>query len=162
LAAHVVLTPRAGRRIACACALLAALSLAACGGDSSSSSGTNASAGTQQGQSGGRRGFFGLDAKTRACLQKQGVTLPTGRRPQNGQPPNGQAPPDGQAPPSGQSGSGQSGSGQRPNRPRFNRNSAQFQKLRAALQKCGVNFPNGGGGNGGAPPNQGTNTTSAS
>jgi hypothetical protein len=146
LAAHVVLTPRAGRRIACAGALLAALSLAACGGDSSPSSGTNAGAGAQQGQGGGRRGFSGLDAKTRACLQKHGVTLPTGRRPQNGQtPPNGQ-----------------SGSGQRPDRPRFNRNSAQLQKLRAALQKCGVNFPNGGGGNGGPPPNQGTNTTSAS
>jgi hypothetical protein len=151
LAAHVVLTPRAGRRIACACALLAALSLAACGGDSSTSSGTNAGAGAQQGQGGGRRGFSGLDAKTRACLQKQGVTLPTGRRPRNGQPPNEQAPP-----------SGQSGSGQRPDRPRFNRNSAQFQRLRAALQKCGVNFPNGGGGNGGSPPNQGTNTASAS
>jgi hypothetical protein len=145
LAAHVALTPRAGRRAACACALLAALSLAACGGDSSGSSGTNASVGAQQRQGGGRRGFLGLDAKTRACLKQQGVTFPTGRRPQNGQ-----------------SGSGQSGSGQRPNRPRFNRNSAQFQKLRAALQTCGVTFPNRGDGNTGPPPSQGTNTTSAS
>jgi hypothetical protein len=77
----------------------------------------------------------------RACLQKRGVTLPTFRRPQNGQPPNGQPP-----------------NGQRPNL-----NSAQFQKLRAALQKCGVTFPNGGGGgNGGPPPSQGTSTTSLS
>ena len=30
------------------------------------------------------------------------------------------------------------------------------------MQKCGVTFPNRGGGNGGPPPNQGTNTTNAS
>jgi hypothetical protein len=126
LAHHV----HAARRIAGACTLILALGLTACGGDSSSSS----SAGSQQGQGGGPRGFFQLDAKTRACLKQQGVTLPTGRRPPDGQPPNGQ---------------------------RRNRNRGDFEKLRAALQKCGVTFPNRGNG-GGAPPNQGTTSTSAS
>ncbi|HEY7619672.1 MAG TPA: hypothetical protein VH834_07865 [Solirubrobacteraceae bacterium] len=81
-----------------------------------------------------------------ACLKKQGITIPTFRRPQNGQPPNGQSP---------------NRQGQRPNGQRPNGNSAQFQKLRAALQKCGVTFPNGGG-QGGAPPNGGTSTTNES
>jgi hypothetical protein len=39
--------------------------------------------------------------------------------------------------------------------------SAQFQKLRAALQKCGVDF-RGGPPNGQAPQGQGTSSTSAS
>jgi hypothetical protein len=145
LARHVWFSPRAGRGIACACTLVACLGLAACGGDSSSSA--NASQPQQQTQQGanGRRGFFLQNPQVRACLQKQGVTLPTFRRPQNGQPPNGQRP-----------------NGQRPNGQRPNRNSAQFQKLRAALQKCGVTFPNRGGGNGGPPPGQGTSTTSLS
>jgi hypothetical protein len=133
LAHHV----HAARRIAGACTLILALGLTACGGDSSSSS----TAGQAQQQGGGPRGFFQLDAKTRACLKQQGVTLPTGQR----QPPNGQAPPNGQ-PPNGQ---------------RRNRNRGDFEKLRAALQKCGVTFPNRGNG-GGAPPDQGTSSTSAS
>src|SRR5438093_755158 len=74
---------------------------------------------------------FASDPKVVACLKKQGVTLPTRR----GRPPgaNGQRP---------------GGAG-----------SAQFQKLRAALQKCGVTppQPGQGGPGGGAPP-----TTSAS
>jgi hypothetical protein len=152
LAAHVLLTPRGARRIACTCALLATLGLAACGGDSSSGSSSTANASQQQQGAGGRRGFFQLDAKTRACLQKQGVTLPTGRRPPNGQPPqNGQQPQNGQTP-----------NGQPPNGQRRNRNSAQFQKLRAAMAKCGVTFPSPGGGNGGPAPNQGTTSSSAS
>ncbi len=60
-------------------------------------------------------------------------------------------------PPGGQNGRPPSGQGQPNRRPR----SAQFQRLRAALQKCGVTFQ-------GRPPNgqpprgaQGTTSTSA-
>jgi hypothetical protein len=123
-------------------ALVIALCVGACGSDSNPSSSTNAGAGN------GRRGFL-QDPKVVACLKKQGVTLPS--RPRgNGGPPeggNGQ-PPTGtnRRPPSGQGG---------PNGP----GSAQFQKLRAALQKCGVDFrgrpPNG------QPQGQGTTSTSA-
>jgi hypothetical protein len=145
--------------LACACALVATLGVTACGSSSSSSTNASASASQQGQRQGGRRGFFQLDAKTRACLQKQGVTLPTGRRPGNGPPPgggNGQPPGAGNGqPPSG--GGNASGNGQRP---RFNRDPAQLQKLRTAMQKCGVTFPNrGGGGNGAAP--QGTNTSTS-
>jgi hypothetical protein len=144
LAHHV----HAARRIAGACTLILALGLTACGGDSSSSA--TAGQAQQQGQQGpnGRRGFL-QDPKVRACLQKQGVTIPTFRRPQNGQTPNGQ-PPNGQ-PPNGQPPTGQ----------RRNRNNGDFEKLRAALQKCGVTFPNPGNG-GGPPPGQGTGMTSTS
>jgi hypothetical protein len=139
LAHHV----HAARRIVGACTLILALGLTACGGDSSSSS--TAAQAQQQGQQGpnGRRGFL-QEPKVRTCLQKQGVTIPTFRRPQNGQPPNGQ-PPNGQ-PPNGQ---------------RRNRNNGDFEKLRAALQKCGVTFPNPGNG-GAPPPGQGTGTRSTS
>jgi hypothetical protein len=145
LAHHV----HAARRIAGACTLILALGLTACGGGSSSSS--TAAQAQQQGQPGRNgRGAFLQDPKVQACLKKQGVTIPTFRRPQNGQAPNGQ-PRNGQPP-----------SGQAPNGQRRNRNNGDFEKLRAALQKCGVTFPNPGNG-GGPPPGQGTDTnTSAS
>ena len=138
-------------RPACAAvgALLIALCLAACG-----SSGTTSSAGAGTGAAqpgGGQRGFL-QDPKVVACLKKEGVTVPSRPRGGNGGPPGGQ---NGQ-PPSGQDGQPPAGQG-RPNR---RPDSAQFQKLRAALQKCGVNFPNGG--NGAPAPNQGTTSTSAS
>ncbi len=133
IAATLAHQAHAARQIAAACTLILALGLTACGGDSSSSS--TAGQAQQQGQQGpnGRRGFL-QDPKVRACLQKQGVTIPTFRRPQNGQPPNGQ---------------------------RRNRNNGDFEKLRAALHKCGVTLPNPGNG-GGRPPGQGTGTTSTS
>jgi hypothetical protein len=125
-------------------ALLIALSLAACG-SSNSGTGTNANAGTGASQPGGARRGFLQDPKVVACLKKQGVTLPN--RPQRG---NGGAP-GGQ---NGQNGQPPSGQG----RPNGGQGSAQFQKLRAALQKCGVNFqgrpPNG------QPPQGGQGTTS--
>jgi hypothetical protein len=128
-------------RPACAVvgALLIALLLAACGSGSTTT--TNASAGDGASRpSGARRGFL-QDPKVVACLKKQGVTLPN--RPRRGQ---------GGPPPSAQS---------RPNR---RPDSAQFQKLRAALQKCGVDFR--GGPPNGQPPRQdqgqGTPSTSAS
>jgi hypothetical protein len=129
-------------------ALVIVLGLAACGGGSGSGSGTNASANQQPN---GGRGFLS-DPKVQACLKKQGVTVPSGgRRPNGGGPPNGQPPGGGNGqPPTGTNGRPQGGQG----------NSAQFQKLRAALQKCGVNFPNRG--NGAPAPNQGTTSTSAS
>jgi hypothetical protein len=140
-------------RPACAAvgALLIALCLAACG---SSSSGTtsNASAGSTQ-PGGGRRGFL-QDPKVAACLKKEGVTVPSRPRGANGGAPGGQS---GQ-PPSSQNGQPPTGQGRRNPRP----DSAQFQKLRAALQKCGVTFrgrpPNGQPPQGG----QGTASTSAS
>ena len=140
-------------RPACAAvgALLVALCLAACG---SSSSGTtsNANAGSTQ-PGGGRRGLL-QDPEVAACLKKEGVTVPSRPRGANGGPPGGQS---GQ-PPSSQSGQPPTGQGRRNPRP----DSAQFQKLRAALQKCGVTFrgrpPNGQPPQGG----QGTASTSAS
>jgi hypothetical protein len=133
-----------------ACAALGALflvvCLAACGSDSNSSS--TASTGAGAGQPGNTRRGLLQDPKVVACLKKQGVTVPSGRR-GNGGPPDGQ-PPTGtnRRPPSGQ------GS---PNGP----GSAQFQKLRAALQKCGVDF-RGAPPNGQPPQGEGTTSTSAS
>ena len=116
------------------------LCVAACGSGSNSSS-TAANAGAAAGRPGsGRRGFL-QDPKVVACLTKQGVTIPSGRPRGNGGPTNGQ-------PPAGQP---------RPNRP----DSAQFQKLRAALQKCGVTF-RGRPPNGQPPQGQGTTSSSAS
>ena len=125
-------------------ALVLALCVAACGSDPTPSSSANAGAG----QAGNPwRGVF-QDPKVVACLEKQGVTIPSGRR-RNGGPPNGR-PPTGtnRRPPSGQGG---------PNGP----GSARFQKLRAALQKCGVDF-RGAPPNGQPPQGQGTTGTSAS
>jgi hypothetical protein len=130
-------------RPACALvgALLIALSLAACGSSDSSTTGT-AGAGASQ-QPGGTRGFL-RDPKVVACLKKEGVTVPSRPRGANSGPPGGQNGP----PPSGQGG------------PSRRPDSAQFQKLRAALQKCGVTFqgrpPNG------PPPQGGQSTTSTS
>jgi hypothetical protein len=135
-------------RPACAAlgAFLIVLCLGACGSDSNTSSTAGAGAGANQ-PGNARRGLL-QDPKVVACLKKQGVTVPSGRR-GNGGPPNGQ-PPTGtnRRPPSGQDA---------PNGP----GSAQFQKLRAALQKCGVDF-RGGPPNGQPPPGQGTTNTSAS
>ncbi len=129
-----------------------ALGVGACGSSDSTST-TNASA--SQGAGGQRNGPGAVlrDPKVQACLKKQGVTIPSFRRP----PGSGQRPPGG----SGQGG-GQSGGsgGQRPpgggaNGGRF---AQRFQQLRAALQKCGVQLPQGGG----RPPQpqgQGTSTT---
>ena len=131
-------------------ALVVAVGLSACGSGSNSTS--TASTGAAANAPGnGRRGFL-QDPKVVACLKQQGVTIPSGRRRGNGGPPNGQngQPPTGtnRRPPSGQGA---------PNGP----GSAQFQKLRAALEKCGVDF-RGGPPNGQAPQGQGTTTGSAS
>ena len=69
-----------------------------------------------------------------ACLKKDGVQMPQFRR-GNGQPPNGQ-PPSGQRPQGG-----------------F-RDSPEADKLRKALQKCGVKLPN-------RPPQQQGDTTNS-
>jgi hypothetical protein len=142
-------------RPACAAvgALLIAVGLAACGSSGTSTT-SNADVGAGAAQpGGGQRGFL-QDPKVVACLKKEGVTVPSRPRGGNGGPPGGQ---NGQ-PPSGQDGQPPAGQG-RPNR---RPDSAQFQKLRAALQKCGVTFqgrpPNGQPPQGG----QGTTSTSAS
>jgi hypothetical protein len=135
-------------RPACAVlgALLIALLLAACGSDAGSNTNANATSGAGQRPGDAERGFL-RDPKVVACLKKQGVTLPD--RPRGGTgPPSGQGGP----PPSGQS------------RPDRRPDSAQFQKLRAALAKCGVDF-RGGPPSGQQPPQdqgQGTSSTSAS
>jgi hypothetical protein len=145
----------ASRLIAPVIALVIALGLAACGGGSGSGSATNASANQQPN---GRQGFLS-DPTVQACLKKQGVTVPAGRRPNGGGPPNGQAPGGGNGqPPNGGNGQPPNGGNGRP--PIGRRNSAQFQKLRQALQKCGVTLPNRG--NGSPAPSQGTTSTSAS
>ena len=81
------------------------------------------------------------DPKVQACLKQEDVQVPDFRR-GNGQPPsssNGQ-PPNGS---NGQPPSGQQPDGQRPPGGGF-RNSAEAQKIRKALQKCGVTLPNRG------------------
>ena len=130
-------------------ALVIALCVAACGSDANSHSSSSANAGAGANQSGSRQRGFLQDPKVVACLKKQGVTVPS--RPRGGGPPNGQGgqPPTGtnRRPPSGQGG---------PNGP----GAAQFQKLREALQKCGVDF-RGRPPNGQTPQGQGTTSTSA-
>lgn len=122
------------RATAIAALAATAVALGACGSSSNSS---NSSPQPAQGQQ--RGPFASLSADARACLAKQGITPPSGGRPANGQrPPNGQAPSGGQRPANG----------------------ARFQKLRAAMQKCGVKLPNRAPG--GAPPSGaagGTGTT---
>ncbi|MEN3285509.1 MAG: hypothetical protein V7607_6649 [Solirubrobacteraceae bacterium] len=109
--------------------------LTACGGSSSGSG--SASTSTTGKQANARQGVFS-DPKVQACLKKQGVTVPDFRR-GSGPPANG-----------GNGGSGggntQPPSGSNGQRPRngASGNSAQAQKLRAALQKCGVTLPNRG------------------
>ena len=130
-------------------ALLIALSLAACGSSDSSTT-ANAGAGASP-QGAGRRGFL-QDPKVVACLKKEGVTVPSRPRGADGGPPGGQngQPPTGtnRRPPSGQGGT------------RRRPDSAQFEKLRAALQKCGVTFQ--GRPPSGQPPQGGQGTTSTS
>lgn len=117
-----------------AVALLSAAVVAGCGSSSSSTPTT------QQG-----RGPLG-DSKVRACLQKQGVSLPRVPGGAAGRPPGGPgttgAPPAGARPPRAGGPAG---------------NPAQFQKLREAMQKCGVQLgsPGQGGPEGGPPPGQG-------
>jgi hypothetical protein len=139
--------------------------LAACGGSNPSTNG-NAGAGAGAAQPGGARRGLLQDPKVVACLKKQGVTIPSRPGGANGGPPggpNGQ-PPSGQdgQPPSGQDGQPPSGrDGQPPSgrdAPNRGAGSAQFQKLRAALQKCGVTFP--GRPPNGQPPQGGQGTTS--
>jgi hypothetical protein len=130
-----------------------AVGLTACG-DSSSGSGSTST----NGQQANARGAFS-DPKVQACLKKQGVQVPDFRRGNgNGPPPTGT---DGQ-PPSGTDGQppsgtdGQPPSGQRPPNGGFG-NSAQGEKLRKALQKCGVTLPNRGQN---GPPQQQDTTQS--
>jgi hypothetical protein len=106
-----------------------AVGLAACGDSGSGSTSTTGQ------QANARQGLFS-DPKVQACLKKEGVEVPNFRR-GDGQPPSGG---NGQ-PPGG--GSGQPPSGQRPPNGGF-RNSAQAEKIRKALQKCGVTLPNRG------------------
>jgi hypothetical protein len=123
-----------------------AFGLTACG-DSSSGSGSTSTTGQQ---ANARRGAFS-DPNVQACLKKQGVQVPDFRRGNgNGPPPTGT---DGQ-PPSGTD--GQPPSGQRPPNGGFG-NSAQGEKIRKALQRCGVTLPNRGQN---GPPQQQDTTPS--
>jgi hypothetical protein len=134
--------------LALACAVLAVV-LASCGSGSSGSSSTGSTS-TQAAQ--GRRPFGGIaaDPKIRACLQKQGVTLPARpNRPggSGGPPPGGGAPGYGQPP-----GGGPPPGGRRPGQ-----GFAQNPKLQKALKACGVTLPAPGqGGPAGTSPSQTT------
>ncbi len=139
--------------VGAAVALALLVTLSACGDDGGSSSNPAPTAGPGAG-----RGFIAQDPKVRACLQKQGVTLPdrsaAGRRFRGGPPTGTNA-----QPPTGTN-------GQRPPRARgrpggFRRDPAQFAKLQAALKKCGVTAPARGQG---GPRQQAapTTTTAAS
>jgi hypothetical protein len=127
---------RPARFVAAASAVsILAMSVSACGDSSSGSSSTS----TTGQQATARQGVFS-DPKVQACLKKQGVQVPDFRGGNGNGPPNGQPPSGG----SGQSGNGgQRPSGQAPPNGGF-RNSAQGEKLRKALQKCGVTLPNRG------------------
>jgi hypothetical protein len=116
------------RIFAAVAALSLALAIAACG---SSSSGSGS---TSTGQQASARGGAFADPKVQACLKKQGVQVPQFRR-GNGQQPNGQGPPGGGS-----------------------RDPAQFEKLRKALQKCGVTFPNRAPQQQGTTPNDSSNS----
>ena len=129
---------------------LAGSGVAACGSGSGGTS-TGSSASASQQQCGQRSGAFN-DPKVQACLKKQGVTVPDFRRGENGPPGEGNGqPPSGSGgqPPSRGNGQPPSGSGGQGR----NRDPAQFQKLRQALQKCGVTLPDRGQN---APPPSGT------
>jgi len=160
-------------RVASVVAVGLSLTLVACGGsDSSSSASANGGASTtgRPGDGGG----FNLTAAQTACLKKEGVTLPGGGQRPGGQRPNGTgttpngappagarttpngAPPNGGPPTGGQRGQGGPGG-------------ANFQKLQAAMKKCGIDMPQrpqgapgqgqggqgGPGGGYGQPPAQG-------
>jgi hypothetical protein len=146
-----------------------ALVLAACGGASGSPS--NAAFAGQR----SRRGFVAQTPKVRACLQKQGVTLPRGggRFRGNGGPPpagtstlprtgtNAQPPSGAGGPPPGAGGPPPGAGG--PRRGGARRDPAQFAKLRAALKKCGVTPPaRGPGAPRPATPTSTTPSTTAS
>jgi hypothetical protein len=139
---------RIARPLAAIVALLAPLpALAACGGGSASAGAASSAAAGQR--AGGGRGFV-RDPMVRACLAKQGITLPArrgggGARGYRGTPPTGTIP----RPPTGADARPPTGTNARPpGGP--GRDPAQFAKLRAALKKCGVQ-PRGGGP-GGRPP----------
>ena len=100
-------------------ALLACAGVVACGGSSS-----NTSASANASAAGGATGATGRFASIRACLQKQGITLP--QRPAGTRPPGG------------------FGSGQRPPGGSFLPNGVSRTKFREALQKCGGGNFHGG------------------
>lgn len=154
---------------AAATLLALVLVLAACGDDSGSAS----KAASAQ-RPGPGRGLFAQTPEVRACLQKQGITLPdgAGRRFRDGAGPRpGAAPPTGTstvprsgaagAPPTGTNAVPPAGAGGRPGFAR--RDPAQLAKLRAAMRKCGVTSPAGGqGGPRQAPTTTTPGTSSAS
>jgi hypothetical protein len=142
--------------------LTALLTLAACGGGSKTTgTTTSAAAASQRGT--GRRGGFGFaqNPKVRACLQKQGVTLPvrgTGRGgPRNGTQPGGAngRPPYARTGPTGTAGASGSTGSTSPNGRSggFRRDPAQFAKLQAAMKACGVQMPARPSGSGPTTPN---------
>jgi hypothetical protein len=121
---------------------LSALALAACGSDSTTSGSATTSPASTPGPGIGRG--FAQDPRVRACLQKQGITLPA-RRPGGA---GGRR--FGGAPPTGTTTTPRTGTNARPGS-RGSRDPAQFAKLQAALKNCGVQMR--GGRPGGAPPN---------
>ncbi|UTI65484.1 hypothetical protein NBH00_04535 [Paraconexibacter antarcticus] len=154
-------------------AVVLAAGLGACGSSAATSTGgaagTSAAGAPDAGQAGGPGRIFGAarDPKVAACLRKQGVRLPTGRR----RPPRGSAGPyggpgagPGAGPPPAGAGVPPAGAGTPPaGARRFRRGgTAQFQQLRKALAACGVSVPQAPGGvPGAAAPATPATTTGA-
>jgi hypothetical protein len=118
---------RARRRLRAALAALAAVAiavtLAACGGSSSSASSATNSANTATQSNGQRSSRF---AALRACLQKEGIKLPSA--------------PSGRPPQSGSGGLPGAGGPGRRLKPPAGVSQSKFQE---ALKKCGGGFPRG-------------------
>jgi hypothetical protein len=121
--------------------------LAACtgGGSAATASSSTAPSASGSASASAARGFGGgvfASAKVQACLKAAGITVPTGGR--AGGFPSGSRPsgsfPSGSRPsfprPSGSRPSGAGGG--------FGGNSAESQKIQAALKACGITLPTGG------------------
>ncbi|HWX75517.1 MAG TPA: hypothetical protein VNZ05_09430 [Solirubrobacteraceae bacterium] len=120
---HARTRRRSGRLAAAALAIAAAATLAACGGSGSSSANSASNSANTTTQGGGQRS--GRFAALRACLQKEGVNLPS--RP-SGKPRQ----------PGGGGLHGPGGGG-------FKAPAGVSQsKFQEALKKCGGSFPGGG------------------
>jgi hypothetical protein len=134
---------------------IAALTLTACGGNSSDggSTGTQASASAASGssttQSGGQRGF--MSDEVRACLEKHGVTLPQGgMRGGDGQSPEGYGPPGGGLPGGGEPPEGATPPDGADRGFGATMSDEDRQKLQDAMKACGVEMPARGQGGGGS------------
>ena len=131
------------KRLSLIAPLLVALTLSACGSDTSTNTtGTQASASPGTGP----RGF--MNEEVRSCLEKQGVELPEPPQGGDGQPPQGAdgPPAQGGEPPAG------GFPGTPPAGGPGGMSDEDREKMQEALKACGVEMPEGGPGGGGPRP----------